>query len=199
VIIECTHCHSRYQYDEDRFERKPSKRIKCAKCGTVFEIHNPAFATKAPAAAEMDSTMAGRPREPQKTQNRPAPPPPESTEEKPLPRDTGQTKANLQLPVGKRLSLAIIDGPDAGTVIRIDKPRMTLGRGSSDITLNDSEASREHAAVEIHDTLFVLHDLNSTNGTLVDGQRIAEPVELQDKSEFQVGGTTLMLIVTDEM
>src|SRR5258708_40239456 len=106
----------------------------------------------------MDSTMAGRPREPQKTHNRPAPPP-ETTEQKPLPRDTGQMKANLQLPAGKRLSLAIIDGPDAGTVIRIDKPRMTLGRGNSDITLNDSEASREHAAVEIRDTLFILHDL----------------------------------------
>ena len=198
VIIECTHCHSRYQYDEDRFERKPSKKIKCAKCGTVFEIHNPAFAKKAPASVtEMDSTMTGRPREQQKTQNRPAPKP-ETTEQKPLPHDTGITKAALQLPVGKRLSLAIIDGPDAGTVFRIDKPRMTLGRGSSDITLNDSEASREHAAVEIRDTLFVLQDLNSTNGTLVNGQRIAEPVEIQDKSEFQVGSTTLMLIVTDE-
>ena len=200
VIIECTHCHSRYQYDEDRFERKPSKKIKCAKCGTVFEIHNPAFAKKVPAAvAEMDSTMAGRPREAPKTQNRPAPPPQESTEQKPLPRDTGKTTTGLQMPAGKRLSLAIIDGSDAGTVFRIDKPRVTIGRGSSDLTLNDSEASREHAAVEIRDTLFVLHDLNSTNGTFVNGQRIAEPVELQDKSEFQVGGSTLMLIVTDEM
>src|SRR5438034_11822656 len=44
VIIECTNCHARYQYDEDRFERKPSKKIKCAKCSTIFEIHNPAFA-----------------------------------------------------------------------------------------------------------------------------------------------------------
>jgi hypothetical protein len=44
VIIECTNCHARYQYDEDRFERKPSKKIKCAKRSTIFEIHNPAFA-----------------------------------------------------------------------------------------------------------------------------------------------------------
>ena len=193
VIIECTHCHSRYQYDEDRFERKPSKKIKCAKCGTVFEIHNPAFAKRPPAdVAEMDATHAGRP-----TENRPRPR--AITEEQALPRDTGKAKSDLQLPVGKRLSLAIIDGPDTGTVFRLDKPRMTLGRGSSDITLNDGEASREHAAVEIRDTLFILHDLDSTNGTLVNGQRITEPVEIQDKSEFQIGSTTLMLIVTDEM
>jgi pSer/pThr/pTyr-binding forkhead associated (FHA) protein len=44
----------------------------------------------------------------------------------------------------------------------------------------------------------VLHDLKSTNGTLVNGQKIEEPVELHDKSEFQVGASMLMLIVTDE-
>src|SRR6202165_379704 len=48
VIIECTNCRARYQYDEDRFERKPSKKIKCAKCASVFEIHNPAFAAPKP-------------------------------------------------------------------------------------------------------------------------------------------------------
>src|ERR1700694_6211700 len=56
VIIECTNCRARYQYDEDRFERKPSKKIKCAKCASVFEIHNPAFAAPKPAeppAADM--------------------------------------------------------------------------------------------------------------------------------------------------
>src|SRR5207248_5651986 len=36
LIIECTSCHARYQYDEERFERKPSKKIKCAKCSSIF-------------------------------------------------------------------------------------------------------------------------------------------------------------------
>ena len=198
VIIECTHCHSRYQYDEDRFERKPSKKIKCAKCGTVFEIHNPAFSQKPQPPGDLDSTFASAGRKDQpKTQNKPKPA--ETTEQKPVPRDTGRTNTELQLPQGKRLSLAIIDGPDSGSVFRIEKPRITIGRGSSDLTLNDSEASRQHAAVEVRDTQYVLLDLSSTNGTLVNGRRISEPVELQDKSEFQVGSSTLMLIVTDEM
>src|SRR6266480_2550569 len=50
IIIECPNCRARYQYDEERFERKPSKKIKCAKCATVFEIHNPAFAAEKPSA-----------------------------------------------------------------------------------------------------------------------------------------------------
>ena len=104
----------------------------------------------------------------------------------------------LQLPVGKRLSLAILGGPDAGTVFRIERPRITIGRANSDITLNDTEASRQHAAIEVRETTYRLSDLGSTNGTLVDGTKIDSAVELTDKAEFQVGATTLMLIVTDE-
>src|SRR6478752_4991800 len=58
VIIECSNCRARYQYDEDRFDRKPSKKIKCAKCGSVFEIHNPAFAAPKPAATDNDTTAS---------------------------------------------------------------------------------------------------------------------------------------------
>src|SRR5258706_6233875 len=89
VIIECSDCRARYQYDEDRFERKPSKKIKCAKCGTVFEIHNPAFASK-PAPAEVgESTFARRADE---TRTRELEKPkPETTETSPLPeRSTGR-------------------------------------------------------------------------------------------------------------
>jgi hypothetical protein len=46
VIIECTNCTSKYQYDEGRFEGKASKKIKCSKCGTIFEIFNPSLARK---------------------------------------------------------------------------------------------------------------------------------------------------------
>src|SRR6478672_5638649 len=63
VIIECSNCHARYQYDEDRFERKPSKKIKCAKCSTVFEIHNPAYsAQKEETPGEMTYTRREAPK-----------------------------------------------------------------------------------------------------------------------------------------
>src|SRR5256885_16595149 len=196
MIIECTNCHARYQYNEDRFERKPSKKIKCAKCSTVFEIHNPAFAEK-PAAAPVaqdrpyagDMTFARRD-DPNA--------PPSDTAPSMEKRETGKM-SGPQMPQGKRLSLAIINGPDAGTVHRIEKPRVTIGRTGSDIPLNDSEISRAHAAVEIRDTAFFVEDLKSTNGTLVEGQKITGPTELQNHSEFQVGGSTLMLIVTEDV
>ena len=197
MIIECTSCHARYQYNEDRFERKPSKKIKCAKCATIFEIHNPAFAEK-PAAAAMpperppagDMTFARR----DEPVMAPAAEPQITSEKVEPPRASGP-----QMPTGKRLSLAVINGPDAGSVYRIERPRVTIGRTGADLALNDSEISRAHAAVEIRDTQFFVEDLKSTNGTLIDGQKITGPTELQNHSEFQVGGSTLMLIVTEDV
>jgi predicted Zn finger-like uncharacterized protein len=191
VIIECPSCHSKYQYDDERFERKPSKKIRCARCRQIFEIQNPAFAPQPqPEAVEVgDRTYTSR-------EPRPAPPS-ETTEQSPLPERRPETET-LQLPAGKRLSLAILDGPDAGSVVRIDKPRMTIGRANADLTLNDTEASRQHAVLEVRDAVITVADLGSTNGTLVGGEKIARPVELSDKSEFQVGATTLMLIVTED-
>jgi hypothetical protein len=194
VIIECTSCRARYQYDENRFERKPSKKIKCAKCSTIFEIHNPAFAPKPvptvteSTASRHDRTSVGRPKAKLD----------EPTSETPAAQNTGAVAPELKMPQGKRLSLAILDGNGAGSVFRIEKPRVTIGRANADFVIDDVEASRQHAAVEVRDTVYLLHDLSSTNGTLVDGKRITEPMELSDKGEFQIGSTTLMLIVTEE-
>ncbi|HEX7681043.1 MAG TPA: FHA domain-containing protein [Thermoanaerobaculia bacterium] len=192
MIIECTSCHARYQYDEDRFERKPSKKIKCAKCQSIFEIQNPAFAPK-PEPVSDDAVALF-----DKTHTQ-TPVPEDTTAQAPLPQkeDTGPVPT-AQLPSGRRLSIAIIAGNDAGTVYRFEKPLITIGRAGADLIINDSEASRQHAAIEVRDQVVLLEDLKSTNGTLVDGNWVTEPVELQDKSEFQIGGTTLMLIVTED-
>lgn len=194
MIIECPTCHARYQYDEERFERKPSKKIKCAKCANIFEIHNPAFAVSpSPLSPDRFERTFTRRHEPKSEPKK------ETTEQSPVPeRSTDKVPSELQLPQGKRISLAVIAGPDAGSVYRVEKPRVTIGRSNADLTLNDTEASRTHAAIEVRDFLIQLRDLGSTNGTLVDGQRITDAVELQDKSEFQVGATTLMLIVTED-
>jgi hypothetical protein len=197
LIIECTNCRARYQYDEERFERKPSKKIKCAKCATVFEIHNPAFGGAKPSAPPAGDMTFSKPSAPPPSRREPtieaASP---ALEEK---RPTGKVMTEAPaLPAGKRLSLAVINGPDAGTVYRIEKPRVTIGRAGADLPLNDTEASRIHAVVEIRDLTWVLEDQKSTNGTLVNDEKIFGPVELQNQGEFQIGATTIMLIVTEE-
>jgi pSer/pThr/pTyr-binding forkhead associated (FHA) protein len=198
VIIECANCHSKYQYNEDRFERKPSKKIKCAKCGTIFEIFNPAFAS--PDTPATTATPSNGDQTFHKKKQQEKKPVEESTTEAAQPQaSTGKTPATLQMPPGKRLSLAVIDGPDAGNVFRIEKPRVTIGRSGADLNLNDTEASRQHAAVEVRDTTYTVLDLGSTNGTLVDGIKISAPTDLADKGEFVVGNSTIMLIVTEDV
>lgn len=55
--------------------------------------------------------------------------------------------------------------------------RMTIGRGRmNDITINDSSVSREHAELVQDGGTYVVRDLDSTNGVLVNGARVREQV-----------------------
>jgi pSer/pThr/pTyr-binding forkhead associated (FHA) protein len=57
----------------------------------------------------------------------------------------------------------------------------------------DIQCSRQHAAIEVMDEHVFVVDLNSTNGTYVADQRVTRS-ELDNRSEFEIGTTTLMLI-----
>lgn len=66
-----------------------------------------------------------------------------------------------------------------------------LGRGSEcDIRVEDPGVSRNHCEIVIGQPV-VLRDLDSTNGTLINGERITT-VDLTDGTEIQLGGTTLV-------
>lgn len=104
------------------------------------------------------------------------------------------------LPEGLRVSLAVLEGARPGEIFQVDKPRMVLGRlggGAADIELDDPEISRVHAAVECYGQRILLEDLGSTNGTYVGDERI-EAREIEDRGEFRLGRTRLMLILAEE-
>jgi predicted Zn finger-like uncharacterized protein len=199
LVIECPQCAAKYQYGEDRFDGKPTKKIRCSKCQTVFEVKNPGFV--APAAAphsapgpeeRFDSTIARR------SAGAFVAPTEGATAQARVPmHSTDKVEAGPKLPEGKRYSLAILDGPDAGNVFRIEKSKTVIGRSAGDLILNDIEASRSHACVEVRDPVVLLYDMESTNGTMVGGEKISGAVELYNHAEFQIGATTIMLIVTD--
>jgi len=197
LIVACPACAARYRYDEARFEGKPSKKLRCTKCETTFDVVNASAGAPAPPnpppLVGRETTFTRRP-EPIDYRNHPG----EATREHVL---TGPTAAphpaTLRLPIGKKLSLAVISGPDAGKTFPIEKPRMVVGRAGSDVELSDAEISRAHAAVEVDGDEVTVFDLGSTNGTYFGGERV-ESARLDHYEEFEVGGTTLMLIVTNE-
>jgi predicted Zn finger-like uncharacterized protein len=199
VIVACPSCGSRYRYDESRFEGKPSKKIRCTRCEATFDIANPALAAaprlsppvNPPPVAGNDTTNARRPTPVDYSLN-----PEESTREHVLQRPRSSPHAPvLRMPVGQKLSLAVIAGPDSGKTFPVDKPRIVIGRAGSDVELSDAEISRAHAAIEVSDDTVTVFDLESTNGTYVDGERVESSL-LDNYGEFEIGGTTLMLIVT---
>src|SRR5690554_4299691 len=67
-----------------------------------------------------------------------------------------------------------------------------VGRGAeADIVVDDTGVSRQHTRFEVTDQGTILTDLGSTNGTLVEGQRINE-VTLVDGNAITIGRTTIM-------
>ncbi len=65
-------------------------------------------------------------------------------------------------------------GPYDGTVFKLEKPLLTVGRSGADLTLDDPSISRRHAQIRLSaaaDSITVL-DLRSSNGTYVDGERV---------------------------
>ncbi len=69
------------------------------------------------------------------------------------------------------LTLRVIQGADRGRVFPDIKPPITIGReeGNS-IQLNDERISRFHVKIQEDNNILVLTDLDSTNGTRVNGQ-----------------------------
>ncbi len=74
--------------------------------------------------------------------------------------------------------------------------RVLVGRTQGEIQIDDRMVSQQHAAIEWEvGKAPVLHDLGSTNGTFVNGQRLTEPAILQDKDEIRIGSSFLSIRV----
>jgi predicted component of type VI protein secretion system len=92
-----------------------------------------------------------------------------------------------------QLHLVVREGATPGTATPVTGTRVTIGRQrSSDLALEDSTVSREHAALVRRGDAWWVIDLGSTNGTRVNGTAAAEqPVSPGDRIEF--GGVTVEL------
>ncbi|MDE3065877.1 MAG: FHA domain-containing protein [Acidobacteriota bacterium] len=84
--------------------------------------------------------------------------------------------------------LVVASGPDAGTRYELVKETTTVGRHeSSDLLLDDVSVSRHHAVfTRTASGRITLRDLNSLNGTYVNGARVEETA-LHSADEVQVG------------
>jgi pSer/pThr/pTyr-binding forkhead associated (FHA) protein len=69
-----------------------------------------------------------------------------------------------------------------------------IGRGiECDVVIKDVKASRKHCRLTRAEGGFVLEDLESRNGTFVEGKRIEGSVKLKPSQTFKVGDTVFYL------
>ena len=82
----------------------------------------------------------------------------------------------------------------------LDRAEVFIGRDAKkcQIVLNDSEVSSVHAVLRKNLVSLTLEDLNSSNGTLLNGQRINK-AELTNGDEFIVGSTTFTVQVVSDL
>ncbi len=85
--------------------------------------------------------------------------------------------------------LRVEQGPDAGTSHKI-QPNTRIGRSpENDIVLADKKASSQHAVLVATGIFLMLTDLESTNGTLLNGERVQHPVAVSVDDVIAIGDT----------
>lgn len=87
-------------------------------------------------------------------------------------------------------TVVVKTGPEAGRRVELDL-EVAIGRQDGDLVVEDPEVSRRHAVLRRSGGSVVVEDLDSTNGTFVNGERIRSPITVGPGDQVRVGGTTL--------
>ncbi len=103
-------------------------------------------------------------------------------------------------PVGGSLGLLVVrSGPREGDIFKLDRPRSIVGRSLGvDVLVDDRHVSALHASIRCEHRpaggsyAFVIRDLDSRNGTKVNGEAVAGELALSDGDVIRVGTTDLV-------
>lgn len=90
--------------------------------------------------------------------------------------------------------LVITSGPKRGFEIELGTEPLSIGRArDADVCIQDDYTSTRHARLLNWDGAWMLQDLDSTNGTFINGERVSQPVELRSGVPVRIGTTTFEL------
>ncbi|MDD4870725.1 MAG: sigma 54-interacting transcriptional regulator [Kiritimatiellae bacterium] len=92
----------------------------------------------------------------------------------------------------QKSKLLAISGPLQGKEFMVDKNVYTIGSGpNNNLVLEDSTISRRHCEIQLGPEGYVIRDLGSTNGTVVQGVKVSEAY-LNQSTEIQLGKTKVV-------
>lgn len=80
----------------------------------------------------------------------------------------------------------------SGTITELRRDLLRIGRDpANDFVVDDIEVSRNHAKITCSEGVYRIEDLNSTNGTLLNGRKILSPEKLKDGDLINLGETNV--------
>jgi Inner membrane component of T3SS, cytoplasmic domain len=90
--------------------------------------------------------------------------------------------------------LVLTAGPRKGQELRLDRREVTIGRAdNADLVIRDEFASTHHAKLVLMNGEWLIQDLNSTNGTFVNGKRVGTPITVKPNVPVQIGNSVFEL------
>jgi transcriptional regulator with GAF, ATPase, and Fis domain len=99
----------------------------------------------------------------------------------------------------RKAKLVVIDGPDKGKDFLISKSKTYVGRSSvNDVVIGDTSISGTHFELRAEEEGFLLRDLGSTNGTILEGCRVKE-LYLVPSATFRAGNSTFKVQPSNEV
>jgi pSer/pThr/pTyr-binding forkhead associated (FHA) protein len=99
----------------------------------------------------------------------------------------------------RTVTFIVLEGVDKGRVFRDLPIPVTIGREEGNVLrLNDERVSRYHAKIQIEDTDVIVTDLDSTNGTRVNGATV-QIRRLRPGDQLSIGRTMLLFGTMDEI
>jgi hypothetical protein len=111
----------------------------------------------------------------------------------PAPRSTPPPSATSS-GQGPAQRLVITSGPKEGLEIELPREQLTIGRsGESGLVIRDDYTSTHHARLMLWNAGWVVQDLDSTNGTYLDGKRVTVPTPIPLNTPIKIGTTTFEL------
>ncbi|MGQ0671036.1 MAG: FhaA domain-containing protein [Actinomycetota bacterium] len=103
----------------------------------------------------------------------------------------GEDQSELLPASAGDVALVMLENGEPTKTYRLRKEIVTLGRlAECDVVIPDPGASRRHARIRHEDGTYVLTDLGSTNGTLVNDEAVRER-RLEDGDRITIGATVL--------
>ena len=124
----------------------------------------------------------------------PAPAPAPVSTPAPAPVARNNPPARSSSGQGPAQRLVITSGPKEGLEIELPREQLTIGRsGESGLVIRDDYTSTHHARLMLWNDGWVVQDLDSTNGTYLDGTRVTVPTPIPMNTPIKIGTTSFEL------